>query len=136
MMKNTFALFAAVLVILAVLGCSRINPLAGDSKPANSAGAPSNKTLSDEAIDTAVGDQKIGIPECDEVVEMLAAEARNPDDDFVTKAVKQTFLNKMREAIKQSIEENKNDKAEIAKTCKEIKQQLVTFKNDSNAQPK
>jgi hypothetical protein len=136
MMKNTFALFAAILLVFAVLGCSSINPFGGDSKPANSSTPASNKTLGDQAIDTAVGDQKIGIPECDEVVEMLAAEARNPDDNFVTKAVKQTFLNKMRDAIKQSLEENKNDKAEVAKTCKEIKQQLVKFKNDSNAQPK
>jgi len=126
-MKNKSTFILAILIFaLAVIGCSSINPLSDTKSGSNTPG--SNKSLTDKAVDTAVGEQKIGIPECDQVMDMLAAEANSPDDNFVTKAVKQTFLNKIRDSIKQSIEENKNDKVELAKNCKELKTQLENYK--------
>ena len=59
---------------------------------------------------------------------MLSAEANNPDDNFVTKAIKATVLNKIKESIKKSVEENKNDKVELAKNCREFKTQLEKYK--------
>lgn len=125
-MKNHHSLLiVSLLLLMAVMGCSSINPFADKSKttPANS-----NKTFTDKAVDTAVGEEKIGVPECDEVMDMLAAEANNPDDNFVTKAVKATFLNRIKASIKESVEKNKNDKVELAKNCKEFKTQLDKYK--------
>ena len=125
-MKNAFTpAIAGLVLIIAVLGCSRINPFAEQS---NTNTATGNKTLTDKAVDTAVGEGKIGIPECDEVLAMLTEYAKNDEDNFVTKAVKQTFINRIKEGIKQSIEENKGDKAEIAKNCREFKVQLDKYK--------
>ena len=122
-MKNKFAFtLALTLLVGAVLGCSSINPFSDKEKTA------SNKTLTDKGVDTVVGEEKIGIPECDEVMDMLTAEANNPDDNFVTKAVKQTFLNKIKESIKRSVEENKSNKVELAKNCKDFKKELEKFK--------
>lgn len=121
----------ALLAIIFVLGCGlvdRIQKTATGPETANS-----NKTLTDKAVDTTVGESKIGVAECDEVMDMLAAEANNPDDGFVTKAVKATFLNKIRDAIKRSVEENKNDKAELAKNCLEFKTQLQKYKAEQEA---
>ncbi len=123
-MKNkfTFALVFALL-ITAVLGCSSINPLADKGKtPA------SNKSLTDKGVDTVVGEEKIGVAECDEVVDMLTAEMNNPDDNFVVKAGKAMVLNKIKQSIKESVEKNKNDTVEMAKNCKEFKRELDKYK--------
>lgn len=124
-MKNTiFATFATVILLSAVLGCSSINPFSEKSTTSN---ANSNKSLTDKAVDTAVGEQKIGVPECDEVVDMLANFANNPDDNFVVKAGKAMFVNKIKESITASVEKHKNNTAELAKNCKEFKTQLQKY---------
>ena len=91
-----------------------------------------NKTLTDTAVDTAVGEKKIGIPECDEAMDVLEAQANNPDDNFVTKAVKKTMLNTFREQLKQSLEENKSNKTEVAKFCKEFKDNMAESLEEAN----
>jgi len=122
-MKNLLVgLFSIAILMAAGLACGMIDRVTG-SESGNS-----NATLTDKAVDTAVGESKIGVPECDEVMDMLAAEANNPDDNFVTKAVKGTVLNRIKESIKTSVEENKNDKVELAKNCREFKTQLQKYK--------
>lgn len=117
-MKNeSLGIIALAIVLFVTLGCGF---LGSDQK----AGANSNKTLTDTAIDTAVGDQKIGVAECDEVIDMLTGFANNPDDNFIVKAGKQLIANKIRESLKQSIEENQANKAELAKDCKQFKTEL------------
>jgi hypothetical protein len=125
-MKNTFAIFAVFTVcIAAVLGCSSINPFSDKSKP-NQPNA--TKTLTDKAVDTAVGEETTGIPECDEVLNLLTKYAEDPADSFVVKAGKAVFVNKIKETIRKSIEENKGDKKEIAKNCRDAKVQLEKSK--------
>lgn len=120
-MKNTiFATFALVVLLVVGLGCSLMSE---KEKPAN-------KSLTDKAVDTAVGEQKIGIPECDEVMDLLAAELNNPDDGYIVKAGKAIVVNQIRDGIKKSIEDNKGDKAEIAKKCTEAKVELAKAKKE------
>lgn len=134
-MKNKFAVvFIAVTSFLTVVGCSSFNPFADRGKGSNA--RTENKTLTDKVVDTAVGEQKIGVPECDEVMDMLAAEANNPDDNFVTKAVKGTFLNKIKESIKKSVDEKKGDTKELAKSCREFKSQLEKYKAEEEQKKK
>ncbi|MEO6050330.1 MAG: hypothetical protein ABIP78_03240, partial [Pyrinomonadaceae bacterium] len=124
-MKNQFVIvIVCTMLIAAVLGCSSINPFSEKGKKTSPSSA--NKSLTDKGVDTVVGEETTGVPECDEVMEMLAAEANNPDDNFVTKAIKATFLNKIKESIKKSIDENtnKNGTADLAKTCNNFKRQL------------
>jgi len=128
-MKNKIAIiFVGMFLLAVVLGCSSINPFS--EKKSNTA---SNKTLTDQGVDAAVGEEKIGVPECDEVIDMLKDYANNPDDNFVVKAGKQMIVNRIREAIKQSIEENKSDKVELAKNCKEFKTELDKAMAEQNA---
>ncbi len=124
-------MLVTAILVAAVLGCSSINPFS--EKKSGTSSSSSNKTITDKAVDTAVGEQKIGVPECDEVMDMLAAESNNPDDNFVSKAIKATFLNKIKESIKKSVEENKTDKAEMAKNCREFKSQLEKYKAEEKA---
>ncbi len=123
-MKNKFAIILAVALLLgAILGCGSINPFSSKGNKTNS-----NQTLTEKAIDTVVPDEAVGIPECDEVMKMLTAEANNPDDNFVQKAAKRVFANKIKDGIKRTIDEQKGDKAEIAKTCKAFKLQIQKYK--------
>lgn len=129
-MKNTFTIsVVSAFLLIAVLGCSSINPF---SEKATSNKTNSNKALTDKAVDTAVGEQKIGVPECDEVVDMLTDYANNPDDNFVVKAGKALFVNQIRESIKKSVEENKSDKVELAKNCKQFKVELEKYKAEED----
>lgn len=130
-MKNKAIITTVGLIFLTmVLGCGFL-PFGGSSKSDNSQGSD-NKTLTDKAVDTAIGDEKIGIPECDEVVEFFERELNNADDDFVSKAVKGTILNKIKEQFKKSLEENKTDKVELAKSCREFKTQLEKYKAEQD----
>ncbi|MFN0139028.1 MAG: hypothetical protein ACKVQW_02940 [Pyrinomonadaceae bacterium] len=128
-MKNTiFASIALMILLFVGLACSSINPFADKAGQTNS-----NKTLTDKAVDTAVGEEKIGIAECDEVIDAITSELNNPDDNFITKAGKAVVLNKIKESIKTSVEENKGNKAEIAKSCGEFKKELDKFKSEQDA---
>jgi hypothetical protein len=132
-MKNNFALlFTLTVLLISGLSCSYYNPLESrsdtpqnkDSQTAKS----EDESLSDKAINSTVGEEKIGVPECDGIIDFFADQSKSKDDDFITKTARQYALNKVRESFKQSIEENKGDTAKMAKACKEFKGQLDKFK--------
>lgn len=123
-MKNHIAIGAALCLLLVVLGCSSLNPLSGEKASNTPSNPSSNKSLTDKAVDTAVGESKIGVPECDEVVDMLTEFANDPNDNWMVKAGKSLIANKFKDAIKTSVEENQTDKVELAKECTRIKTEL------------
>lgn len=128
-MKNKFTITLVLIVLtISVLGCGSLNPLSEKGKAPSA--TPKDKTLTDKGVDVVVGEEKIGIPECDDAMDMMTAEANNPDDGYIVKAGKQFFFNKIKESIKKAIEDNKGDNAEVAKQCKDFKDQLVKFKAD------
>ncbi|MEO7660315.1 MAG: hypothetical protein ABIV48_11935 [Pyrinomonadaceae bacterium] len=130
-MKDTFlTLFFTVAILSVGLGCGIVDRV--QKSVTGSDTSSSNKSLTDKAVDTTVGENKIGVPECDEVVDMLRDYADNPDDNFVVKAGKSMFVNKIRESIKASVEENKGDKVELAKNCREFKAELIKYKAEED----
>lgn len=131
-MRNRFlAIFTTLIIFTVGLGCGLMDRM--EKTATGSENTNTNKTLSDKAIDTVAGEARIGVPECDEVMDYLSAEANNPDDNFVTKAVKKTALNKFRSQIKKGVEENNTNKVELAKTCKDFKKNLDTFKSEEES---
>ena len=131
-MKNALTLLLTISILMAVgIGCGVVKRVSGGSSEANPSN--NNKTLTDKAVDITVGDEKTGIPECDEVMDFFRHEADNPDDNYVTKAVKATVLNKIKESFRKSIEENKTDKVEMAKQCRDFKVQLEKYKAEEES---
>lgn len=128
MKNNSLTIVCSILFLTIGLGCGVVDRV--QKSITGSDADTSNKTLTDKAVDTAVGEEKIGVPECDEVMDMLTAEANNPDDGYVAKAVKATVLNRIKQSIRESVEKNKNDKVELAKNCREFKAQLVKYKEE------
>jgi hypothetical protein len=59
--------------------------------------------------------------------------SQNENDSFVTQAGKRIAINKVRENLKQKIEENKTDKAKLAKDCREYKTQIDKFKTQEES---
>ena len=127
-MKNHFQVLSALVALMLVgLGCSFLGS-------GSDTGSNSNKTLTDKAVDTTVGKSNIGIPECDQLIDAIDAELNNPDDNFVVKAAKATVLNRIKDSIRESLEQNQNDKAEVAKACKEFKVQFEKYKAEQSKQ--
>jgi hypothetical protein len=124
--------FAAPIFLIAVLGCGFIDEVQKEVTGSGTSNANSNMT--DTAINAAVGEGKVGIPECDQVLDSLAAYVNNPDDNMLMKAGKSYAANRLRKSIKNSIEQNGNDKARIASDCGRFKTELDRFKaQDSNS---
>ena len=129
-MKNKAVSIAAFsLLLLSALGCSFYNPLAGSSNSA----ANDNRNMSEKAVDATVGEDAIGVPECDELLDSISESSKNQNDDYVSKATREFFLNRIRESVKKSIEENKSDKVEMAKNCADYKKQLEKFKAEEES---
>jgi len=134
-MKNVFTFVLVLAGLGATLGCGLIQR-AQDEVTGGSNTSNSNRTIEDKAVDVAVGDTKIGIRECDEVVEILNAQINNPDDNFVTKALKRTMLNQFRDQLKKSLEQNPTNKQAVGEFCAEFKKNIVDSLNESNANKK
>jgi hypothetical protein len=131
-------LFLLATILVSGLGCGLMDRAQkAVTEPSSNSTATSNteanKTLTDKAVDTAVGEKKIGIPECDEAMEMLAAQANDPDDNFVVKAGKKTALNMFREQLKNSLEQNKTDKKKVAEFCTEFRDNLKDSASEANS---
>ncbi len=123
-------MFLAIGVLLAVsLGCGFVERFTGSgSQPSNQA-TVDNKSTTEKAIDLTLGEHTLGVPECDALFDALVPYANSPEDDIVTRAAKRVFANKIRQSIKESIEQNKNDKTKLATDCKEYKTQLDNFQS-------
>jgi hypothetical protein len=130
-MKNKLTIFAVLLIILIIgLGCGisdSVQKAVSGTDNANAANAD-NKAIIEKTVDTAVGGEKIGVQECDELYDYVAdLITKGENEDYVTRTARQYFLNRVREQIKASIDENKNDKAQMAKDCKEFRRQIDAF---------
>ena len=130
--KNISTMIAAAVLLAATLGCGLVSRIQEETSDSSN----SNKTVGDKAVDLAVGDTKIGIKECDDVVDILNEQINDPDESFVTKALKRTILNQFRDGLKRSLEENKADKQAVADFCREFKKNLTDPANNSNTSNK
>ena len=131
-------LFPLIVILAATLGCGFMDSVREATDSGSNATRGSNKTVTDKAVDVTVGESRIGIPECDEVMDLVQAELDNSDDNFVTKAVKATVLNRIKDGIREGVEKNRNsnctkDEEEMAKTCREFKKQFDKYKAEQQA---
>jgi hypothetical protein len=139
-MKNKSIILAVLLVLLVIgLGCGisdSVQKAVTGSDNANAANAD-NKAIVDKAVDTAFGGEKIGVQECDELYDYVAELiTKGENEDYVTRTARQYFLNRIREQIKASIDKNKNDKAQMAKDCKDYRRQIDAFVNQQPSEQK
>lgn len=127
-MRNRFGLCtAAALALTAGIACSSVTEMIPGMGPSNGSSNPASNP------ETMLR-EKTGVPECDELIDFFADESKFKDDNYVTRAAKEYFFNKIRQAIKESIEKNKNKPQEMAKECKDFKKQIdAQLAQDKNA---
>jgi len=135
-MRNKFTFLSVILILSTlILGCSFYNPL-DESSNSTKSGNSKTSDSANGSSDSLVAPEKIGIPECDEVIDFFTEQVNSPDDNFVTKAAREYFFNTIRESFKQSIEENKGDKVKMAKECRKFKNQLDKYKAEESNKTK
>lgn len=136
-MKNFGNLFLVGAIMVFVLGCNCgfSSFGGGQSEPAQpkqnqptssqpnkpTTGNNENKSLTDKATDVVTTGEKIGIQECDDVMDGIRSKIENENTDFVTKAVLKTLESQFRQKIKESLDQNQTDREATAKFCKELK---------------
>ena len=113
-MKNKFVfLISFAILFVSVLGCSYYNPLESDSN----SGVTDNRTLSDKAIDSTLGRETIGVPECDEYVEKyeICIMSKAPE---AQRAMLKTTFEQARQSWKQAAA-SPQGKAALPNACKQ-----------------
>ena len=124
--KNTkFSAIACAVLLAFCLGCGVVERFrTGSGEGQNSGVTNSNANLSDQALGAVVGEEKIGIAECDDAMAILVREANNPEDNFVVRAGKASLLNTFKSQIKRFLENNNTDRAMVADFCREFRKNL------------
>lgn len=125
-MKNKLTLLLAIFLLLTVgFGCSFIQKQTGG-------GSDNSSTTKQDDTTNFDPNKKTGVAECDEFIELLDKDSQSPDDDFVTKKIRQYAIDFAKEAIKKNIEENKGDTTKIAKGCKDAKEDYLKKKEEKD----
>lgn len=131
-MKNKFVLSISLLALLTIgFGCS-FSAGSGDSDskkaaPSTSPGASSSPASPNDAA-------KTGVAECDEFIDLLDKDLTSPDDNFVTRGIRQMAIDYAKGEIKKNVEENKGDKEKIAAGCKKAKEEYLKDKEKKAAE--
>jgi DNA transposition AAA+ family ATPase len=73
---------------------------------------------------------KTGVKECDEFIDLLSNDSKSPDEDFITRKIREYAIDFAKESIKKNIEENQNDKEKIAQGCKEARDEYLRKKTE------
>lgn len=127
-MKNKFTVLLAILLLLSVgFGCSLLD------KATSGGGSSDNSSTTKSNDSTNPNDSaKTGVTECDEFLDLLNNDSKKPDEDFVTKKIREYAIDFARDSIKKNIEENKGDKQKIADGCKKAKEDYIKKKDEKN----
>lgn len=126
-MKNNFTVTAALFILLTIgFGCGYVDRLTNSG---NSSSNSSGSTNSTDPNATA----KTGVAECDEFLDLLNNDQKKPDEDFVTRKIREYAIDFAKETIKKNIEENQGDKEKIATGCREAKNDYLRKRDQNNS---
>jgi hypothetical protein len=126
-MKNNITILAALFLLLTVgIACSFLDNVTSGGNSSNGAG---NSTTNSTDPNAAA---KTGVAECDDLIDLLNRDKSDPNDNFVTRKIKEYAIDFAKESIKKNIEENKGDKQKIADGCKEAKEEYLKNKEKNN----
>lgn len=141
MRSSINSVLAVSLVCVVGLGCNmseKIDSAMGNANAANKSNANANKpekSLTQKAMESAVGEEKVGIPACDEALEMLAEQASNPDDNVIVQAGKKTALNRFRTEIRNRLEQKKANRDDVEKFCRDFRDTIIGEDEPANIKP-
>jgi hypothetical protein len=122
-MKNKLSiLLVAAIFIFISLGCSSITKsITGDKSTPQPNSSDSNKSLTDKTIEDVADGETTGVKECDDLIGFLKTQSETPDDNWVTKGIRDFTIGQVKKSLKESIEQNKDDKVKMAEKCTDLK---------------
>jgi hypothetical protein len=134
-MKNKFNLLMVVAVMVFVIGCSCGN-LTGLVSDETTTGKPktsdsSNKTVADKVSEEILDGETTGVQECDDFIKFIAEQSKSPDDNWVTRGMRDYIIGQIKKSLRESLELNKNDKVKMAEQCKDLR---AKFESQLNAE--
>jgi hypothetical protein len=118
--NKTTSIASLVIIIFIGLGCGSINPFSSKESGSGTSG------------DSTVGFERVGIPECDAVIDELAQLSVSEDEGYVAKAIRGYWVDKIRESLRKSVEENQGDPEKLAAECRNFKAQLDRHRAEEN----
>lgn len=129
-MKNkTIKIIVIFTFLLGSFGCSYIDRYTNSS-------SNSNKTVAEKGVDDVSGEKKIGVKECDDLMDQIERDNKKQDDNFISEAARRVFANEIRDKVRKNIEENKKDPAKQAQECKQYQEQYDKYFKDANSNTK
>ena len=125
-MKNKLNVLSVLAIFMFIaLGCSMIwgggKKTSSTNTSAPSTSSDSNKSLTDKAIEDVVDGETTGVQECDDLMKLISQQSQNPDDNWVSKGIRDYAIGQVKKSLRESIEQNKNDKKKMAEQCTELK---------------
>lgn len=83
-----------------------------------------NRSVTDKAIEQVADGETTGVQECDDLMKFINEQSQSPDDNWVTKGIRDYIFGQIKKSLKESIEQNKGDKVKMAEQCKDLKDKL------------
>ena len=124
-MKNKLSVLLVLAIFMAIgLGCNMIwgaKKTASSDKSTSSPGSDSNKSVTDKVIEDVADGETTGVQECDDLMKLISEQSQNPDDNWVTKGIRDYAIGQVKKSLRESIEQNKNDKKKMAEQCTDLR---------------
>ena len=54
-------------------------------------------------------------------MKLISEQSQNPDDNWVTKGIRDYAIGQVKKSLRESIEQNKNDKKKMAEQCTDLR---------------
>lgn len=124
-MKNKLnVLLVLPLVIFASMGCGlmdRFQKSTSDNSNTAVVTTNSNKSVTDRAIEQVADGETTGVKECDEAIRFVTDQMQSPDDNWVTKGVKDYAAGQFKRQIREAVAQNQDDQKKLAQQCVDLK---------------
>jgi altronate dehydratase len=132
MKNNLTSVIALTLILVIGLGCGNLIPRelgeGSDKTETNRSSEDSNSKSQDNSA--TLDNTKTGVAECDEFLDLLNEDAKQPNEDVISRKVREYVIDIAKESIKKNIEENKGDKQKIAEGCRKAKEDYLRKKEE------
>lgn len=113
-------------IIFVTMGCGLVERFqksgTGDgSSNSQPTVSDSNRSTTDKVIENVADGETTGVKECDDAIRFVNDQMKSPDDNFMTKGIKDYVAGQIKRSIREAIAENQGDTKKMAEQCSDLK---------------
>lgn len=124
-MKNKLNILLVLpLVVFASMGCGLIDSVrksTSDNSNTAVVTTNSNKSVTDRAIEQVADGETTGVKECDDAIRFVTDQMQSPDDNWVSKGMKDYLAGQFKRQIREAVAQNQDDQKKLAQQCVDLK---------------